>query len=132
MRNHPLAALLGHDEEDQIPPLPLPEAQIEELRTVLREALDEETFTTGDIVEFKRARGPLRPELRGKLVHVFWCYADADRLAPLLEGMARAELQTSSKLDCLVVHMETGNGVVVFNPADSSGLRKVGKIEWRE
>lgn len=127
-RSNSLAALLeaARADEDEAPTYPIPEAQIAELALVLREDAEIETFTKGDRVEYKHARGPLIPTAREKLVLVFWRYLDGDADARWIASASGGEKRVASNFDCLIGYIESGT--FRFDPADSSGLRKVGRI----
>lgn len=127
---HPLAALLeiAQDDAQRHPVYPIEEAQIEELKLILREHAERETFEHGDRVEYKHARGPLRDVARAKLVLVFWRYLDLkdETDQRRLDDTSEGERAVASNLDCLIGYLREGR--FAFDVADSSALRKVGRL----
>ncbi len=106
---HPLfsairTAMASDDSTDETPPLPMREAQVEFLRTIVKAAYNRRKYILGDFVRYREGCGPLKGELKEKLSLMFWRYLDDDNAADRyrIKQADDPELKMLPDLDCLI------------------------------
>jgi hypothetical protein len=100
---------MAEAQADDAPVLPMMEAQREKLADLLVNTSHAFKYKRGDFVHYPPGYGPMKKELRTKLLLMFWRYIEPETNfedASRVEGAEEALAITLPTIDCMIVNFD--------------------------